>query len=170
MTKEERISKLRAAYEEFGGQWKDTETIANALNEQGITQARGGAWTPGNVWQQLVKHCPDLVEGRTREKGKKSKKEAKSPPKPRNREEKPKKTTSEVKELIPLPLSRPTFKKGPREKQGSFRVRQDMYERVVKKLEKDRVRTGGTVSSLVEVLFWMYIGAPEDVLEENPYA
>ena len=171
MVTEERILKLRAAYEEFGGQTKDTDKIANSLNEQGITTARGRKWTSATVWQQLVKHCPDLVEGRLREEGKKaSPKEVKPPRKEKANEEKPKETSSERSELIPLPKARPIFKEGPRGKQGSFRIQQEMYERVLKKLKKDRVRTGGKVSSLVEVLLWMYIGAPEDLLEENPYA
>ena len=70
MITEETISKLRAAYKEFGGQPKDTEKIANTLNEQGITTAQGKPWTAGNVWLQLSKHCQDLVGGRSRGKGK----------------------------------------------------------------------------------------------------
>ena len=171
MITEETISKLRAAYKEFGGQPKDTEKIANTLNEQGITTAQGKPWTAGNVWLQLSKHCQDLVGGRSRGKGKeRPPREAKNSQKEKVEKKKTQKSPSGAKELIPLPAARPKFKKGPRTKQGSFKVRQELYDRVIKKLDRDSVRTDGTVSSLVEILLWMYIGAPEDLLEENPYA
>ena len=146
------------------------EKIANALNEQGIKTARGLPWNPVNVRQQLNEHFPDLMESRP---GKKAKKETakgtKKPRRVRTQETKTKEPPQKPSELIPLPVNRPTFKKG-NQKQGTFKVRDAIYKRVLEKLETDRVRTRGNVASLVEILLWMYVGAPEDLLEENPYA
>ena len=170
MSKEDRITKLRETYQEFAGQPKDMEKAANALNEQGITTARGVSWNPVNVRQQLNEHCPDLMEGRPGKKAKKeTAKETKKPTRVRTQEKKPKDATQKTPELIPLLVNRPTFKRG-KQKQGTFKVKEEIYERVLKKLETDRVRTGGNMAKLVEILLWMYIGAPEDLLEENPYA
>ena len=69
MITEETISKLRAAYKEFGGQPKDTEKIANTLNEQGITTAQGKPWTAGNVSGTVVHALSGLSRGEDSRKG-----------------------------------------------------------------------------------------------------
>src|SRR5208283_3970094 len=166
MTKKERITKLRETYQTFAGQPKDMEKIANALNEQGIKTARGLPWNPVNVRQQLNEHFPDLMEARPEKKAKKKKetpKETKKPRRVKSRKETPKEPPQKPSELIPLPVNRPTFKKG-KQKQGTFKVKDEIYKRVLEKLETDRVRTRGNVASLVEILLWMYVGAPEDLL------
>ena len=140
MTKDERISKLRETYQTFAGQPKDTEKIANALNEQGVTTSRGLPWNEGTVWQQLIKHCFDLVGDRTRKTPKeKPVKEVKSPKRAKSREKTTKEPPRKPSEVIPLPVNRPTFKKG-KQKQGTFKVQDEIYRRVLKKLETDIVR------------------------------
>ncbi len=140
MPKDERITKLRETYQNFAGQPKDMEKIANALNEQGIKTARGLPWNEGTVWQQLTQHCLDLVGARTRQKKKqKPVKEVRSPKRATSRKETLKEPPQKPSELIPLPVNRPTFKKG-NQKQGTFKVKDEIYRRVLKKLETDRVR------------------------------
>jgi hypothetical protein len=62
--------------------------------------------------------------------------------------------------------SRPMFK-GKRRNTG-VHVNEDILSRVMKKVKADKVRTGGSLSLLVELLLWRYIGSPPDLLEDVP--
>jgi hypothetical protein len=68
-----------------------------------------------------------------------------------------------------LPPSRPVFKGGPKSRRNTgFNIHKEILNRAPKKVEKDRVRSGGSMSRLVELLLWEYIGRPEDLLEMVP--
>ncbi|HMK36481.1 MAG TPA: hypothetical protein VK463_15515 [Desulfomonilaceae bacterium] len=73
--------------------------------------------------------------------------------------------TKKDESLILLP-GRPVFKG--RRKNTGVHCNEVILYRAVEKLKKDKVRTGGSLSLLVEYLLWEYIGRPPDVLEPVP--
>lgn len=58
---------------------------------------------------------------------------------------------------------RPVFK-GPRTNSG-IRCDDVIRRRALAKAQQDSTRTGGNLSSLIELLLWEYLGRPEDVVE-----
>lgn len=44
-------------------------------------------------------------------------------------------------------------------------VDREVLERATKKMNRERGATGGSLSQLVELLLWMYVGSPQDLLE-----
>jgi len=60
-------------------------------------------------------------------------------------------------------VSRPVFK-GPRKNTGVV-ISEALLERAMRKAKRDRARTRGSMSGLVELLLWQYIGQPSDVLD-----
>ncbi len=67
-------------------------------------------------------------------------------------------------ETMILSPSRPVFK-GPRRNSG-FHINAEILKRARRSSKKDKVRTGGSMSLLMELLLWEYIGRPEDLLED----
>jgi hypothetical protein len=49
-------------------------------------------------------------------------------------------------------------------KSGSFKALEDLYRLAEEKAKKDKVRTGGSMSSLVQVLLWAYVNGPKEFL------
>ena len=74
----------------------------------------------------------------------------------------------ETKGALPVTEIRPTFKKvGDKPMyQTAVYLNRQIYERAVEQLKADKQRTGGSFSSLVELLLWQYVGSPEDLLED----
>ena len=132
------------------------------LTAREIKPSRSAEWTPGGLYQFILKNLSDLLEDRPGRKRKKQPDEAV----PETGEPEP----VETREIIPLKPYRPTFVKRLKSKQTTIRVKDEILERAMKKLEKDRVRVGDSISSLVNILLWMYAGADEDLLEDNPFA
>lgn len=64
---------------------------------------------------------------------------------------------------LDLTLGRPRFKK-PRSNSGIL-LNDEIRRRALEKAKADPDATGGSLSSLVEVLLWRYIGSPSDVVE-----
>lgn len=62
------------------------------------------------------------------------------------------------------PAFKDEFKKGNR----SLSLRTEIMQRAEKKIQRDKVRTGGSLPNLVDLLLWHYIGSPDDLLEP-PY-
>ena len=67
-------------------------------------------------------------------------------------------------EISNLPR-RPTFKE-PRSNSG-FLCNEEVRKRALQKAKADPRATGGSLSSLIELLLWRYVGSPEDVVEEE---
>lgn len=160
--KKARITEVRRLYQEFGSKSNYLALMADALNEGDIKPSRSSQWTPGGLYQFILKNLPDVLEDRTGRKRKKQTEKA-SP-------ETGKPEPEKKREIIPLQSNRPTFVKRLKSKQTTIRVKDEILERAMKKLEKDRVRVGDSISSLVNILLWMYAGADEDLLEDNPFA
>ena len=67
-------------------------------------------------------------------------------------------------EISNLPR-RPTFK-DPRINSG-FLCNAEIRKRALQKAKADPRATGGSLSSLIELLLWRFVGSPEDVIEEQ---
>jgi len=64
---------------------------------------------------------------------------------------------------LDLALVRPRFKQ-PRKNSGIL-LNDEIKKRALEKAKADPDATGGSLSSLVEVLLWRYLGSPSDVVE-----
>lgn len=64
---------------------------------------------------------------------------------------------------LDLSLGRPRFKK-PRSNSGIL-LNDEIKKRALEKAKADPDATGGSLSGLVELLLWRYIGSPSDVVE-----
>ena len=53
-------------------------------------------------------------------------------------------------------------------KNTGIRVNETILERAIEKSKRERAKTGGNLSQLMEWLLWIYIGSPDDVVE-NPH-
>ena len=64
---------------------------------------------------------------------------------------------------LDLSLGRPRFKK-PRSNSGIL-LNDEIRKRALEIAKSDPDATGGSLSALVEILLWKYIGSPSDVVE-----
>jgi hypothetical protein len=64
---------------------------------------------------------------------------------------------------LDLSLGRPRFKK-PRSNSGIL-LNDEIRKRALEIAKSDPDATGGSLSALVEILLWRYIGSPSDVVE-----
>ena len=67
-------------------------------------------------------------------------------------------------EISSLPR-RPTFKE-PRTNSG-FLCNEEIRKRALAKAKADPRATGGSLSSLIELLLWRFVGSPDDVIEKQ---
>lgn len=51
-------------------------------------------------------------------------------------------------------------------KNSGIRVNEVILDRAMNKARQERLRTGGNLSQLVEWLLWIYIGSPDDIVEQ----
>jgi len=76
----------------------------------------------------------------------------------------------EEKTHVGLMEVRPEFKPDLPYKSTGIRVRKEILTRAMEKAKRQRLKSGGSISSLVEVLLWEYIGSPADLLASPPPA
>lgn len=175
MTRDKLITKINQLVRLFGHEWK---TIASELNDSRITTLKGKRWTDQSVRAFFTRTTPNepvaseaapaTVESATQPKS------FQKPPQGfpdwldaeafqalravldwwRERQD----------ESMILSPSRPVFK-GKRRNSG-FHINEEILRRATEKLKKDKVRTGGSMSLLMELLLWEYIGRPQDLLED----
>lgn len=60
---------------------------------------------------------------------------------------------------------RPVFKRGETDAR-SVRLDKKMMQAAIEKAQKERVKTGGTLNGLIELLVWEYLGCPDDFIEK----
>ena len=58
---------------------------------------------------------------------------------------------------------RPVFKGQTRN--TGIKINEELLNRAVQKAKKQRLRTGGSLSGLVELLLWKYLDEPDDLIE-----
>jgi hypothetical protein len=51
-------------------------------------------------------------------------------------------------------------------KNTGVRINKVILQRAVEKSKRERAKTGGNLSQLLEWLLWIYIGSPDDVVEQ----
>lgn len=51
-------------------------------------------------------------------------------------------------------------------KNTGVRINKVILERAIEKSKRERAKTGGNLSQLMEWLLWIYIGSPDDVVED----
>jgi len=166
------IPEILRVYNEVKGQHNYLDLLLKALNERGIKPLRTAQWARGGLWLFLRNNVPQIVDDRAKRKGDKV---PKQPSKRMVEKPRPSKKTGKtinvstvgVKEVIPLRAHRPLFLKKLQSRQATVRIKEEVYIRAVGKLQKDRVRVGDSLSSLVNILLWMYAGADETLIEKN---
>lgn len=175
MTRNKLITKINELVNVHGREWK---TIARELNDLGISTLKGKPWTDQSVRAFFT---------RTASKEPTASEEPlatdESPIQPRPSQEIPQALPEWLDsdafralravldwwqerqdETMILSPSRPVFK-GKRRNSG-FHINEEILRRATAKLKKDKVRTGGSMSLLMELLLWEYIGRPPDLLED----
>lgn len=176
MKRDKLISKINELVNAHGHEWK---TIARELNDLGISTLKEKPWTDQSVrafFKRTASKKPTALE--------KGPSIQDAPVQPTPSQEIPHAlpdwldTTAladlravldwwreRQDESMILSPSRPVFK-GKRRNSG-FHINEEILRRATKKLKKDRVRTGGSMSLLMELLLWEYIGRPQDLLEDT---
>jgi hypothetical protein len=66
--------------------------------------------------------------------------------------------------ILKMPERRPVFKGKP--KNTGIKISEPILRSAVDKAKTERLRTGGSLSKLVEYLLWVYIGSPKELIEE----
>ncbi|MGO9121480.1 MAG: hypothetical protein ACLQPD_28210 [Desulfomonilaceae bacterium] len=146
--------------------------ILGDLKGMDVKPARAAEWTTANLRFFLTTHFPNEMaeiaksrEGQPRQ----AKAEIPKPARTQKMKKVPQKEPpkpSVRKEIVPLPSQEPPFREDIKKtKPGSYRIPQELYELVDEKVKRDKRRTGGSVASLVRILLWLYVGAPEEFLE-----
>jgi hypothetical protein len=166
MNQKELIERFAALVTEYGHKWKN---VADALNRDGVRTPKGEKWTPVNArafYQRKIKEQdlePKSEPGESLPK-----------PPPALPQWLDAAAWEDLKAMLdswregqeePTRISaqRPVFR-GERRNTG-VHVNKTILARAVEKAKREKVRTGGSLSLLVEWLLWGYIGEPADVLE-----
>jgi hypothetical protein len=155
---------LKAA-QESGFDGKDWTGLAEELNRRGIRTANGRPFTPNNLrhycQRQKVEFQIDLNV---------LKKEVEIDLSPLSLEE-----VGALREIVSWWESRrmwldqierrPMFKGKTRN--TGIKINEELLNRAIQKARKERLRTGGSLSGLVELLLWKYLDEPDDLIESQ---
>lgn len=165
LKKDELIKRFTALVAQHGQEWQE---IADILNHEGMATLKGRQWVRNNAKQFYNQHCLSPVK-----RGSSAKSVgARGLPEWMDVD-----AMEDLRDMLGwwrekkhAPLrevqSRPVFR-GKRRNTG-VHVNEEILNRTMKKLKTDKVRTGGSLSLLVELLLWKYIGGPPDLLEKVP--
>ena len=163
MNKQQLIEEFRALVSEHGHDWTK---ISRLLNERKLGTLTGGKWNNDNARSFYRRHVSENAA-----KGPAKKDEPPKVPSVTSPLGLPEWMNSEAMEDLrdllewwrqkkSSPLreiqARPVFK-GTRRNSG-FHINAEILKRAMKKVKTDKVRTGGSLSMLVELLLWQYIG------------
>lgn len=149
--------------QETGFDGKDWTGLAEELNRRGIRTVSGRPFTPNNLQhycqRQKVPFQIDLQVLKEEGQGDLS---------PLSLEE-----VGIVREIISWWKSRrvrleeverrPVFK-GPTRNTG-IKINEELLHRAAQKAKKEKLRTGGSLSGLIELLLWKYLDEPDDLIE-----
>jgi len=166
--KQEDLNKniLRAA-QESGFDGKDWTGLAEELNRRGIHSPSGRPFTPNNLrhycLRQKMKFKIDLdVLKGSRED-------------PKDVSPLSSNEVDTLREVISWWQSRrmrldhierrPVFKGQTRN--TGIQINRELLNRATQKAKKERLRTGGSLSGLVELLLWKYLDEPDDLIESS---
>jgi hypothetical protein len=176
MTKQELVAVVMPLVKEPGRNW---EAIATSLNRKGITTIKGDAWTANNLRVFVSRNLPrDLVEDSPVDAREIAQESVDNSPLPTLSQALAEwldgAALADLRSLLEewrasrvLPKTRgpvPMFK-APRRNSG-FHINAEILKRAAVRVESDRAGTGGSLSKLVELLLWEFLGRPEDVIEK----
>ena len=153
--------------QEAGFDGKDWTGLAEALNERGVCTSSGRPFTPNNLQhycqrQKLQFHI-DLEALKSSYEGQRDL----SPLTPDE--------IGTAREMILWWKSRriglDTIERRPvlkgRTRNTGIQINEELLNRAVQKAKKERLRTGGSLSGLVELLLWKYLDEPDDLIETS---
>jgi len=169
MTRKDLISRLQELVSQYGHDWK---AIARVLNEEKVPTLKGEAWNHTNArvfFTRATQGGPKL--NLKKASGARTRPNTVTGGFP---EWLDKAAVDDLRDIVEwwrarkgepsaFPQQRPVFR-GERKNTG-IHCNQTILKRAMEKVKTDKVRTGGSLSLLVEWLLWRYIGEPEDVLE-----
>lgn len=191
MNKGELTGKIRELMRRHGRNFKE---IAQQLTDEGITREDGAPWDRINLRSYVVRNIdsvtksmvktspmPEGAKGRGIDSQEETAPEA-QPVLPADSQEATMTLPVDVGTLLvdlyqagvlqrlkdgamAVEESRPMFKG--RRKNTGVHVNEEILKRATEKQEREKARTGGSLSKLVELLLWKYVGSPADVLEHD---
>lgn len=151
--------------------------IADLLNKKGVLPMLAKEWTGHNLGRFCDQYLPGIFYDAppADETADAKEKPPKSSDSARRRmiQQFTDREVKEIRELLDqykkirvdvASLSRRPAFKGPRTNSG-IRCDDVIRRRALAKAQQDSTRTGGNLSSLIELLLWEYLGRPEDVVE-----
>lgn len=139
---------------EFGGAFS---SVFQELNRRKVFTPKSAMWNYQNLKNYLDKN-PDIVAKRPAEGESKRKAKAKKSQGVPRREE-------PAKETFPLQARAPMWKEDLKSGKMSVYAKEELLKRADEKAKKEKLKTGGNLSSLCAVLLWHYIGCPDDLVE-----
>jgi hypothetical protein len=163
--KQELNKSILKVAQESGFDGKDWTGLAEELNRRGIRTTSGRPFTPNNLRHYCLRQKVQFQIDVSVLKG--SHKQNKNVS-PLSSEE-----ISNLREIISWYESRrigldhierrPMFKG--RTRNTGIKINEELLNRAVQKAKKERLRTGGSLSGLVELLLWKYLNEPDDLIE-----
>lgn len=164
---EELNNRILEVAQETGFDGKDWSGLAEELNRRGIRSISKRPFTPNNLQhycqRQKITFQIDMNILKGSHEGQKDRS-------PLTADE-----TGTVREIISWWKSRrmgldeierrPLFKGNTRN--TGIKINEELLQRAVEKAKKERLKTGGSLSGLVEFLLWKYLDEPDDLLESR---
>jgi len=165
LKKDELIKRFTALVAQHGQEWQE---IADILNHEGMATPKGRQWVRNNAKQFYHQNClPPVKRG-----GNARSVDARGLPDwmdPNALEDlKDMLAWWRAKKDAPLGEVQGRLVFQGEAKNTGVNVNLEIVKRARDKIKNDKARTGGSLSKLVELLLWQYIGSPEDLLEKAP--
>lgn len=174
------VVEIKKAVEEVrrqqGSAQVNMTVIADLLNKKGVLPMLAKEWTAHNLGRFCDQYLPGIFYDAPPAEETADAKEKPTKSSDSDRDATNQFTDGEVEEIRELlrqykkirvdvsSLSRRPVFKGPRTNSG-IRCDDVIRRRALAKAQQDSARTGGNLSSLIELLLWEYLGRPEDVVE-----
>lgn len=153
--------------QETGFDGKDWTGLADALNQRGVRTASGRPFTPNNLQHYCQRQKLQIQIDLDALKDAYERQRDLSPLTPEE--------VGTVREMILWWKSRrmgldaverrPVLKG--RTRNTGIQINEELLNRAVQKAKKERLRTGGSLSGLVELLLWKYLDEPDDLIETS---
>ncbi len=165
--KEELNQEILQVAQEVGFDGKDWMGLSEELNQRGVRTVSGRPFTPNNLQHYCQRQKVPFQIDLSILKGSYEKKPEDSPLSPEE--------NTELREMLSWWKSkgigldaierRPIFKGQTRN--TGIKINEELLERAVIKAKKERLRTGGSLSGLIEWLLWKYLDEPADLVESR---
>jgi len=165
LKKDELIKRFTALVAQHGQEWQE---IADILNHEGMATLKGRQWVRNNAKQFYHQNClPPVKRGSNARSV-----DARDLPEWMDAD-----AMADLKDLLewwrekkhaPMGKVQGRLVFSGEAKNTGVNVNLEIVKRARYKIKTDKARTGGSLSKLVELLLWQYIGSPEDLVEKAP--